>query len=134
MMASMFQLTGAILLGVMVAVRQSNEIYKYVSIIVPIKGEVHPKILDIYKETYLFRAGLLYISLGYFLQIAGFDITYISTLPWFSRLFITVIFVIVFCYVAKVVTYGFAKRTFNKTRPFDPYGGSHDNGSIMIEK
>ncbi|MGA2296980.1 MAG: hypothetical protein ABSG15_05475 [FCB group bacterium] len=134
MIASIFQLAGAILLGLMVAVRQGNEINKYVTIIPNVRGKVNPRILEIYKETYLFRIGLFYIIIGYSLQIAELKLDCISTLKYPIRIIAAFVIVIVFCFVGKHISNIIAKKKFKKEKPFDPDVGTHIIGEIMLEE
>lgn len=132
MVGLLLTLCGSVLLAVMVAVRNKKQIEEATHVITPIFGEVSPKILDILRETYFFRTGLLYIAIGALFQIfPEFDLK-ISSLSILTRLSITMVGTIIILFVSNKIIKKIAAHNYKKFPPFT-VDSLAPNGAIAFE-
>jgi len=132
MLSAILQLTGAILLGIMTAVRKSNEVNKRLAPVVHMAGQVHPRVLEIYKEINLFRIGLLFVAIGYLLQIVNLDINILAQFNILTKLLFTILLVIILCFATICIVNIISKVQLSKTKPFNPDEGPFEKGQVMI--
>lgn len=126
-------LVGSVLLVVMVAVRQDNDMDELTSIITPVLGEVHPKVEGILKESYLFRIGLIYLIFGTLLQIFGFDIS-LNEIDILLKIGIVVVGFILLLYLGRKTAYYFVDKKLRTISPFNGYGGNAPVGAMWVER
>lgn len=132
MFGLLLTLCGSVLLAVMVAVRNKKQIEEATHVITPIFGEVSPKILDILRETYFFRTGLLYIAIGALFQIfPEFDLK-ISSLNIFIRLIITLVGFIIILLVSNKIINKIANHNYKRFQPFT-LDSPAPNGAVVFE-
>lgn len=123
---------GSVLLAVMVAIRRRKEINDLIQVVLPIAGQVSPKVRDILLETYYFRIGLFYIASGAIFQIfPEFDLP-IASLNIFIRLAITISGFIIILYVSRYAIVRIADENFKNYHPFDP-NNSPPDGALKID-
>lgn len=132
MLSAILQLTGALLLGIMTAVRKSNEVNKRLAPIVHIAGQVHPRVLEIYKEINLFRIGLLFVAVGYLLQIVNLDINIFVQFSILTKILFTILIIIILSFASICIVNIISKIQLSKTKPFNPDEGPFEKGQVMI--
>lgn len=119
MLSSLFQLSGSILLAYMVITRSIISSLNATYSQIKVKGEVDPKTLEILKENNYFKIGLAYLIIGYILQIADFDSTFLSILDRFDRVFIISLLGIFLSLLGIIVGNFISKNEFDKIDPKD---------------
>ncbi|GED35090.1 hypothetical protein P9G84_23715 [Brevibacillus centrosporus] len=132
MVPSILQLVGAILLGIMVAIREKNEYRKLVAIVTPIPGKVPARLRNLYQETWTFRIGLVFVVLGYGVQICNIDSDYLATLPITYKMIAASVLVVILCYIGIYFAKLIALRQFKRAKPYDP-NEDPEEGEIMIK-
>ena len=134
MIASILQLSGGILVAIMTFMRRTSKIQMYASTPLLLKdGQISPQLLTILKETYLFRVGLIYLCIGYFLQIANFSFFEKLELRVYENLLIGLTITIGLTLIGFYLAYFFAKNSFSKISPFDPKKANVPIGSIWLK-
>ncbi|UHA72051.1 hypothetical protein [Paenibacillus sp. 481] len=132
MFGLLFTLSGSILLAVMVAAREEYAIKELTATIVPTKGKVHPRVLEILKETYLFRMGLLYIILGTTLQVLGFDVS-VDSINIFIKLTLFIVGTFTLLWVGKKVSFYCAEKNVSTFPPYNPDIKRPKIGEIFLD-
>lgn len=132
MLGLLLTLCGSVLLAVMVAVRNKKQIEEATHVVTPEVGKVSPKILDILRETYFFRTGLLYIAMGALFQIFPEIDFKISSLNILIRLIITLVGFIVILFVSNKIINKIANHNYKKFKPFT-LDSPAPNGAVVFE-
>ncbi|WP_239617287.1 hypothetical protein [Cohnella mopanensis] len=140
MLPVIVQLSGAILLAIMVTSRKRKDYIKLTSVVVPVEGKVPSKLLDLLQETWMFRFGLLYIVIGYLLQVAEIDVIhwFLST-PLYVRAFLVLCISIVISIIGKYIAFKLEKFRLKHAKPFNPLedftnGPNHTDKSLSDDE
>ncbi|WP_432357043.1 hypothetical protein [Sporosarcina sp. UB5] len=127
MFASIFQLSGAILLGYLIAFRKKKQVIISSSTSIFIEGE-KPRIAeDKWVETYGYRFGFLYLLIGYILPV--FERKFMITVA--EELFLIILLVSILLIAGIGFSSILGKRAFDKMTPQDFYEGSPP-GAVMF--
>ncbi|MBK5446054.1 hypothetical protein [Peribacillus sp. TH24] len=134
MIPSIVQLAGAILLAILIFVRNDKQSIKSTIPIVSLQGKKNPKIKDAIKETWVIRFGLSLVIVGYILQILGVDFDFLlKATRWIKfgyTVILTAILVLIFYFIAERI----AKTKFEKISPFDKDNDDdYPDGAIMFD-
>lgn len=132
MFAITFQLAGTILLSLMISLRDDNEHYKLVAVIMPIQGKVPYKLKDIYKETWMFRVGLFIIIIGYILQLLDIELSFFAEMHHIVRTVLIIFVAISLAFIGYAIAIIISKWKFSNAKPYD-YDKSPEEGQIKIE-
>jgi hypothetical protein len=133
MLASIFQLSGTILLALMVAFRQKNEYKRLIEVVLPVQGEKNPRLLPLFKETWTFRIGLVYLIIGTIFQVLGIVVHYLESFDVANKLFVSAVIITVLVYFGLKISNIIALKSYEKVEPWSPDGDNHTKWSMMIE-
>lgn len=120
MLASILQMTGAILLGYFIAFRSKKEIKKSVGTVLQVAGQKVTKSLSAYIDTYAYRIGFGFIVLGYLIQIVEYEVEFFTTLEYYWKLIISMSLTLNLTLLSKFVAEKLGKRAYEKSGVYNP--------------
>ncbi|MBP0725940.1 hypothetical protein J5Y03_12235 [Bacillus sp. RG28] len=120
-LANIFQLVGAILLVYMVIVRSVEDYRKMIVIITPVKGEIPAKLKELYIETWFFRVGLIFVTIGYGLALFNIDVAYLSKLNGIIKIIVLLLLIFFLLIIGLILVRKCSDNEFKKkAKPYNP--------------
>jgi len=113
------QLSGAILLAILIFLRNEKQSIRATISITLIQGKKNPKIKETIKETWVIRFGLLLVIVGYILQILNIDSILLIEASRIYKLVYTTIITTLLVLVLLFICSKIADYKFRKITPFD---------------